>query len=177
MSPGSTLLSGPASHHPLPLSSNRICPGSSSLSVSLSRCLYVSHPTSPSLIVPSSESQFPVCQHFPPPRCPHPFSVFCILFLRLHISNSTSLTPCLFLCLFPGFAVYRSLTLRASVSLPSLWNPTLPLGAPTLLAPGWRGGVRWGALRWSCVFPAQNRLLLPWRRERGLGNATLQDGG
>lgn len=140
------------------LSSNRICPGSWSLSASV--CLYASHRVSESLShvsvsrCPLLRVSISCCKHFPPPRCPHPVCLLHPVSSSPHPQLSTSLTPCLFLCLFPGFAVYRSLTLRASVPLSLHSGNPLSLRIPPLsLGPRLEGRVG-GALRRELCVPS-----------------------
>ena len=145
-----------------------------SLSLSLSTCLIASMHLSvsvPSLLcVPT----------FSPSLCPVGLclSTSCVFPVSTSPSLATSLTPCLRLCVF-------SLGLLSTDLCPSECLCVSPRPRTTNLPPrvphsrsgsGWRGGVG-GRCGGSCVFPAQNRLLLPWRRERGLRDAKLQAGG
>lgn len=159
----SSLLPGPRLPLPLPwLAGRSLIPNGVCLFTCLSASLRLSLcPTSPSLAVPFPESVFCV-PAFPPSLCPislHPVSSPGLL---IPLSLSTSLTACL--CV-SGLLSTDPCPLSVSVSPPRPRTPNLPPGSPTLTQLGWRGGVG-GRCGESCVFSAQNRLLLPWRRER-----------
>lgn len=164
-----------------PRLSNRICPGArSSEPVSL----YISHrfsaslslcpPPQPPCAVPFSESQFSgSLLPFAPSISvsPHPVSV------SPPTPNPHS-SLCLCLCVSLSQVCYLQISAPLSISVPPHPGPSLPPWSPySHSGRGWRGGVGGGRCSGSCVFPAQNRLPLPWRRERGLRDAKHQAGG
>lgn len=165
----------PASQRPF--LSDRVGPGS--LHVSSLLCPEsLSHAPLPHALS-RSPSLFSACRHFPSSLAP----------------SSLSLQPVSASPPAPRIPIFLCLSDFVSVSFPGLLSTDLcpserlrvappPHPGPQSVSPcpyshsgpGWRGGVG-GRCSGSCVFPAQNRLLLPWRRERGLRDAKHQAGG